>query len=287
MEIQTLFTHNTPQMNRSSCDKPYTLSLRLALCIAALACLVTTAGVAEETDCLFEFNKAYSTNKEGIELIQLARQHAVAEQFEEAKTQYQNAIKTLQAAVEHYQNLPKIVFDCSPANLTIARNNIRIAEENIARAQESLSGMDCVRELAKLEEISRLASDYYHKNGDMLSAQATADDALKFAIEIEDSNICIGSYRDNLNAQKAYASRIADSLRARAQYETCDAAIRQTLASESAARKTAFSDDREKTRAAWQTVVKQTDDGLQLKGCQKEQVSRLRKLRQSAIDRLK
>jgi tetratricopeptide (TPR) repeat protein len=261
---------------------------RFTLCAAVFGCLIINPGIAAaDSDCVFEFNKAYSTSNEGVELMQLAQQYAAAEHFEEAKSGYQNAIKTLQAAVEHYQNLPKIVFDCSPANLTIARNNIRIAEENIARAQESLSGMDCVRELAKLEEISQLASDYYHKSGDMLSAKTAADDALKFAAGIEDSNICIGSYSDNLNAQKAYANRIADSLRARAQYDTCDAAIRQTLNSEAAAKKTAYSGDREKIRASWQSVVKQTDDALQFEGCQKEQISRLRKLRQSALDRLK
>ena len=242
---------------------------------------------AQESDCLYEFNKAYANNEYGTEQIQTAQEHVAANQFESAKTHYRKAIDILQEAIKQYENLPKVALDCSPANLTIAKNNIRIAQGNLQLANEALLGIDCFAEIGKLEELSLLASDYYYKHNDPESAKIAAEDALQYAETIKEKNICVGSYKESLDAQIKYARQINDSLKARAQYDRCEQGLTATLTAESKAKQSSLTGDKTKMRNSWSEVVSQADKALQDGSCRPDQRSQLQSLKQRASDKLK
>ena len=256
--------------------------------VFAVTLLTTASSVfAQETDCLYEFNKAYANNEYGTELIQAAQRYLAENQFDPAKTHYQKAIETLKQTIQQYENLPKVAFDCSPANLTIAKNNIRIAQDNLRLANESLLGIDCYAEIGKLEELSGLASDYYYKHNDPVSAQTAAQDALNFGETIKEQNICIGSYRENLDAQIKYAQKVFDSLKTRESYDKCEQDLASVLTAESRAKQTALTGDKTQMRNAWSEVYALANKALQSQGCQAIQRSQLQSIRKRADDKIK
>lgn len=256
-----------------------------------ILCLTAAGAAAEEvsTECLFEFNRAYSWNQSGKEQLNLAQQQAAQLNVEAARERYEQAVTLLERSIEQYEQLPELAFDCSPANLSIARNNIRMARQNLKRARESLSGLGCLKSLDELDSLTDLASEYYYERSDPASARQSAEDAVAFAESVDQQGICTGDYRETLVEQTRYARQVADSLRQRSRYDRCVRLLEQAGRSHETARQTRSTSKRQASLQAWRKALQASETAANsghCKGVYQDKAVELRTRAQRQIDQL-
>lgn len=237
---------------------------------ALLILLLCQFGAAEAagTECMFEFNKAYSWNEGGEEQLELARQHTARREIQAARERYQQAIALLQKSIDHYEQLPDLAFDCSPTNLSIARNNIRIARENLELARDSLAGLDCAKALDELESLTNLASEYYYEHDDPRSARQSAQDAVGLADSIAEQGICTGTHREALAEQTRYARKVANSLRKRSGYDRCIQLLDRARRSQEQAGRADPERDAGAARQAWRRALDDAQEAVDSGACE-------------------
>lgn len=268
-----------PSTRPAASPVPWTPALLVA---AALVAATPARAEIEATECLFEFNKAYSWSEAGLEQLRTAQSRVAEGHTDSAAEHYRRSVDLLQKSIEHYRDLPELAFDCSAANLSIARNNLRIARDNVQHAQEEFAGLDCLKALDELESLSSLASEYYHRHRDPASARQSAADALALADAIEHDGLCTGDYAADLAARRDYARQIADALETRGRYDRCMELVKQAAADYDRARQSAGAN-----RAAWQQVVQTADQALQSGACDEPYRKELQTVRSRALEKLK
>ncbi len=247
----------------------------------------TSPGIADESDCIFEFNKAFTTNQAGLEALDVARQYYSESQYEPAREAFLEAERLFKEAIDQYQSLPEITYDCSPSNLTIAKNNTRTARQNLGIIQESLQGFECLKELTEVENLTTLASDYYHQYDDLTSSKTAAEDAIALIKSIHEKGVCIGRYRNELDTQEQFAQKTVTALQARIKFDTCNQLLGAALASEEQAKMASFSNEQQRTQQAWQEVADKTRKALNTNSCEGIYLSQLKSLDQHAQSKLK
>lgn len=262
-------------------NAPQTL-FRLILVFLSIGICSVSSAQPEDSECLFEFNKAYATNESGIQQLDLAQQYVTENRYPDAAVQYQLAISLLQQSIDHYNKLPTLALDCSAANISIAQNNARLALENLEWAKTLNSGLDCVKAIDELESLSSLASKYYYEQRDPVAARNTINDALLMAAQIENDGICPGEYAELLNEQTRYAQTVANALQNRSRFDRCADSIKAADAAERLAQKAASVKNTSQARLNWQQVQKHAGDGLNAEVCDGLYLKRLQNLKINA-----
>lgn len=257
----------------------------LLSCLGNVLC-VTVYAQEEGTECLFEFNNAYSINESGKQQLELAQQQAEANHFQEATKHYQLAIDLLRQSIERYRNLPQLALDCSPTNLSIAKNNAALASDSLEWAESSLNGLDCLKQINEIESLSNLASEYYYDHNDPASAKRTIHDALGMADNIRNGGTCQDDYLTLLNEQQRFAEKIADSLNKRSRFDNCVEYIKSAESAATRARKAAAEKKSAQARTDWQQVEQQAGDGIQSGVCDGLYLKRLENLKNYATRQL-
>ncbi|MBN1378027.1 MAG: hypothetical protein JXA04_02195 [Gammaproteobacteria bacterium] len=237
---------------------------RIYLALVCLYCalLGTVSAQPEDSECLFEFNKAYSIYESGMQQLETAQQYAEKNHFLEAAERYQLAIDLLQQSIDDYHKLPKAARDCSATNLSIAKNNIQLAQENLNWAKFSINGLDCLKAVNELESLCNLSSKYYYDHRDSVSAQRTISEALSMSEQLKNDGICQGEYQDLLLAQDQYAKRIADALQKRGRFDACLDSIKSAEKAEQQARKAITEKNPSQARLMWQETEKRAGEGI-------------------------
>ena len=244
--------------------------------------LHASLSIADESDCLFEFNKAYALNQSGLEAFNVAQQHASEDIIDQAKRSYLQAQELLEQAITHYKSLPDLAYDCSATNLSIAKNNARTASENLELVRISMLGLECLAELESVESLANLASEYYYERQDIKSSMSSAQDALALLKQVEDKKICIGEFQEDLTAQTSYVNRIYDALNEKTKFDNCSRTLEEVLASEERAKATAFNNKKEPRRLAWQEVEKKARHGLDNNECKGIYLTQLKNVHKKA-----
>jgi hypothetical protein len=240
----------------------------------------------EDSECLFEFNKAYSINESGLQQLEQAQKYVEQNRYQDAAERYQLAIDLLQQSIDHYNKLPVLALDCSATNLSIAQNNIQLALENLNWAKSSIAGLDCVKAVNELESLSNLASEYYYDHKDPASAKRTIGDALVKSEQIKNDGICQGDYRELLVEQHHYAKSIADSLEKRSRFDSCAEHIKAADAADQQARKAVLTKNISRARLLWQQAQKHAREGLTANVCDGLYLKRLQNLKLNADQQL-
>ena len=248
-------------------------------CMVALAMLqsgMAGAQQTEDSDCIFEFNKAYELAQSASQSLTDGEKFAAQSHFTTAREHYQSAIDLLQQALHQYESLPRLARDCSPTNLTIAKNNIRLARENLEWAKSAIGGLDCLQALNQVESLSNLASEYYYQQQDVTSAQQSAQDALQLVASTAADNTCRGEYADLLSEQKKNALQIANSLNERAKYDKCVARLEELTA---AAQQASLAAD---SVTAWAAVGERAEATLDAQLCTGGYLDKLKQIKKQA-----
>lgn len=260
---------------------PQTL-FRLILVTLSFGICDVSPAQPEDSECLFEFNKAYATSESGMQQLDSAQQYVMENRYTDAAEHYQLAISLLQQSIDHYNKLPTLALDCSATNLNIAQNNTRLALENLEWAKMLNSGLDCVKAIDELESLSGLASEYYYGQRDPVAARNAINDALSMSARIEDDGICTGEYAELLNEQTRYAQTIADALQKRSRFDRCADSIKAADAAERLAQKAVSAKNTSQARLNWQQVQKHAAEGLNAGVCDGLYLKRLQNLKINA-----
>ena len=264
-------------MTKSQCK-----SSRGIRCFALVSVLFyATPGLAD-TDCLYEFNNAFATNEAGGQQLNQAKEHAAEAQLDVARKLLHDAIQLLSQSIAEYRSLPDRAFDCSPSQLTIANNNIRIAEDNIQLAKNTLKSWDCLGELQQIEALNQLANDYYQQR-DTESAKTAAADALAAATQLQRAAHCEGEYADNLVLQLDYAQQFLDSIQAQQNYDQCRQLYAAVMRAE---QQVAFAQNADQRNSAWGEVLHTAQHALAADVCATTMQQQLIQLEQTATDAL-
>ncbi len=251
-------------------------SLNLTFGLLVLLCSPFTT-LQAESDCIYEFNKAFASNEAGIAALQAAEKFADNSLIKQAEQQYSQAIDLFQEAIDLYTQLPDIVHDCSATNLSIAKNNIRTANENIQLAKASSSGLRCLEKLSDVEQLNKLANDYFYKQQDIPSAQSSASDALIAIETLQNAGLCQGEYHDTLLVHQDFTRKLLSSLNSQAQHSQCDSLIRHMLERDEQARNTVDS------QAIWDEVIDTADKIINSNACDAAYTERVKRHRKQAV----
>lgn len=264
-------------------DMPLRLPYRI-LGIIVLASMLTVVfspviAQTEDSDCLYEFNKAFALNESGMQQIETAQKHVGENNYQSAREYYAHAIDLLQQSYDDYTTLSTRALDCSPTNLSIAKNNALLTKENLDWAKSSINGLECLKAINELESISNLASEYYYEHNDPNSAKRTANDALALAEQIKRDAICQGEYRELLIEQQKFAQNIFDALANRSDYDRCIALIKSAASEEEIARKAEIENNRAASRVHWQKTHKLANEGINAGVCEGLYLKRLQNMK--------
>lgn len=239
---------------------------------------------ADDSDCVYEFDQAFNLNESAREQRLLAQRRANDANFKAAETHYRNAIELFQKSINKYVNLPNQVFDCSTANLSIAKNNARIAKDQLELTKTDLIGLDCLQASRDVEALNNLSLEYYHDHKDAESSLQSIQDALDLITTTKQSAVCQGEYAQMFKELQSYTEATADTLKKRINYEQCLVAIDDIEKSVADANLTASARIKSMN---WQQIVTQIEQIMKTQQCQGRHLEELIQLKNAAIQRRK